>query len=112
MKTRILGATLFLILLSTASPVWSAQITYQDWSQRSEEWKRGFVAAVAGQLSTMIVSRKEPHISTAHAYRRCLVGITDASLVQQIEEYVARNPRSAAEPMIAVSIRVFHNICR
>ena len=111
MKTRILGATLFLMLLSAVSPAWSTQITYQDWSRRSEDWRRGFVTSLAGNLSTIIRSAKEPHPSMAYAYRRCLARFTDAFLVQQIENYVARNPRSLTEPMIVVSIRVFHSIC-
>src|SRR5262245_62814097 len=43
---------------------------------------------------------------------RILSGASDAILEQQVEKYVARNPRSLTEPMVVVVIKTLHDMCR
>ena len=102
---------LWAVLVFVVKPALADNFTYKQYSASSEGWKRGFVFAVA-QHQTTINPNEEPPYSTTRAFQRCLSGASDALLEQQVEKYVARNPRSLTEPMVVVVIKTLHDLCR
>jgi len=102
---------LWAVLVFVVKPALAENFTYKQYSASSEGWKRGFVFAVA-QHQTTINPGEGPPYPTARAFQRCLSGASDAILEQQVEKYVARNPRSLTEPMVVVVIKTLHDMCR
>src|SRR5262245_25568818 len=106
-----LSRLLWALLVFVAKPALAENFTYKQYSASSEGWKRGFVFAAA-QHQTTINPGEGPPYPTTRAYQRCLSGVGDATLEQQVETYVARNPSSLTEPMIVVVIKTLHDMCR
>jgi hypothetical protein len=59
------------VLVFVAKPALADNFTYKQYSASSEDWKRGFVFAVA-QHQTTINSGEGPPYSTTRAFQRCL----------------------------------------
>jgi hypothetical protein len=106
-----LSRLLWAVLVFVAKPALAENFTYKQYSASSEGWKRGFVFAVA-QHQTTINFNEGPPYPTARAYQRCLSGVSDAILEQQVETNVAGNPSSLTEPMVVVVIKTLHDLCR
>ena len=106
-----LSPLLWAVLMFVAKPALADNVTYQQYSGSSADWKRGFVFAVA-QHQTTINPGEGPPYSTTRAFQRCLSGASDAILEQQVDTYVARNPSSFTEPMVVVVIRTLRDMCR
>ena len=102
---------LWAVLVFVVKPALADNFTYKQYSASSEGWKRAFVFAVA-QHQTTINPGEGPPYSTTRAFQRCLSGISDAILQQQVETYVARNPSSLTEPMVVVVVKTLHDMCR
>jgi hypothetical protein len=90
----------------------SHSMDYQQWSQTSDQFKRGFVFALAQEYGIMVKPDEQPPYPITKAYKECLTGSTDELLVQHIEASVTRNPSSLTEPMVLVTGRAFHEICK
>jgi hypothetical protein len=106
-----LSRLLWAVLVFVAKPALAENFTYKQYSASSEGWKRGFVFALAQHQTTINLGEGPPY-STTRAFRRCLSGASDATLEQQVETYVARNPSSFTEPMVVVVIKTLHDMCR
>jgi hypothetical protein len=106
-----LSPLLWAVLVFVAKPALADNVTYQQYSASSAEWKRGFVFALA-QYHTTINPAERPPYPTTRAFQRCLSGASDAILQQQVETYVARNPSSLTEPMVVVVVKTLHDMCR
>jgi hypothetical protein len=106
-----LSPLLWAVLVFVAKPALADNVTYQQYSASSADWKRGFVFALA-QYHTTINPAERPPYPTTRAFQRCLSGASDAILQQQVETYVARNPSSLTEPMVVVVVKTLHDMCR
>ena len=102
---------LWAVLVFVVKPALAENFTYKQYSASSEGWKQGFVFAIAHHQTTINPGEGSPY-PTARAFQRCLSGASDAILEQQVEKYVARNPRSLTEPMVVVVIKTLHDMCR
>ena len=110
-KVAKLSWLLCAVLVFVAKPALAENFTYRQYSASSEDWKRGFVFAVAQHQTTINLGEGPPY-STARAFQRCLSGASDAILEQQVETYVTRNPSSFTEPMVVVVIKTLRDMCR
>jgi hypothetical protein len=106
-----LSPLLWAALVFVAKPALADNVTYQQYSASSAEWKRGFVFALAQYHTTINLAERPPY-PTTRAFQRCLSGASDAILQQQVETYVARNPSSLTEPMVVVVVKTLHDMCR
>jgi hypothetical protein len=109
-KVKILLSIVSLLLL--IAPSAAADFTYQEYAKAPELWKRGFAFGISRYMSAVAQPDEEAPYPMRAAFQRCLANSTDTLLVRQVETYVATNPASSKEPIVAVIMRAFFNLCR
>ena len=109
-KVKILLSIVSFLLL--IAPSAAADFTYQEYAKAPELWKRGFVFGISRYMSAVAQPDEEAPYPMRTAFQRCLANSTDTLLVRQVETYVATNPASSKEPIVAVIMRAFFNLCR
>jgi hypothetical protein len=68
-----LSRLLWAVLVFVAKPALADNVTYQQYSASSADWKRSFVFALA-QYHTTINPAERPPYPTTRAFQRCLSG--------------------------------------
>jgi hypothetical protein len=78
----------------------------------SDEWKRGFAAAISLELATVVLRDEAPDYATTNSYKKCFdQGVHDDVVVTLIDNYVTRHPTQFATPMVGIAIQAIREAC-
>ena len=112
MNTRILKAAVAITCVFIGHLANAESLTYSNWQQASEQWKRGYAYAVLSYQTTIAYSNSPEHMRITAGFQECAGEITDAAFVQVIDHYFIRHPEAITEPFIGATLNSLAEVCK
>jgi hypothetical protein len=100
------------LLIFVVTPSIATDVTYKEYRNAAESWRRGFVFGISQYMSAVAQPDEEAPYPVRSAFQRCLAASTDVLLVRQVDAFVARNSAVAKGPMVAIVMRALFDLCR
>lgn len=114
MNTRILKTAVAVICVFIGYSANAEALTYSEWQQEPEQWKRGYAYAIVDvQMSTSKSNRPEDR-RIPEGIQKCVGNnqITDTAFVQIIDNYFIRHPEAIAQPFIFAALNSLAEVCK